>query len=129
MVYEDSFNQLRVTGFLEVGSNMSLPVQAFTATGTPKVNCGTGVITFANDSTPILLTIPAPRDSGQLLILRNLSTNTTAHVITAAAGTTFDGTNNTATFDGVGDQLIMVSISTTRWLILLNTGSVGLSSV
>jgi hypothetical protein len=129
MPYEDSVKRLKVNGFMEVGGNMSFPYQHFTATGTPTATVATGLITFLNDSTPIALTIPAPRDSGQLLILRNLSSNTTAHVMTCAAGVTFDGTNNTATMDGSGDQLIMVSKSSTEWLIILNTGSVGLSSV
>lgn len=128
MAYEDSVGKLNVKGFLEVGGNLSLPVQAFTATGTPTATVATGVITLANDSTPILLTIPAPRDSGQLLIIHNLSTNTTAHVVTCASGVTFNGTNAIATFDGAGDQLLLISLSTTRWLVLLNTGSIGFSS-
>lgn len=128
MGYEDNCKRLKVNGFLEVGGNMSFPYQHFTATGTPTATVASGLITLLNDSTPILLTIPAPRDSGQLLVINNLSTNTTAHVIKTEAGVTFNGTNNTATFDAANDQLIMISKSTTEWLVILNTGSIGFST-
>ena len=128
MAFNDTYNQLRINGFLEIAGNLSLPYQHFTATGTPKVNIGTGLITFADNTTPILLTIPAPKDSGQLLILRdNSAVGTAAHVCTAASGTTFNGTNTIATFDAPGEQLILMSISTTTWIILLNSGSVSMS--
>ena len=122
MTFDDTVNQFRVNGFLEIGGNMSLPVQAFIATGTPLAGVGTGVITFAHNTTPILLTIPAPKDTGQLLILRdNSAGGTAAHVMTAASGTTFNGSNDVATFNAPGEQLILISISTTEWMILLNT--------
>jgi hypothetical protein len=128
MAYEDSVKTLMVRKFLEIGANASFPYQHFTATGTPTANTGTGLITFAHGTTPILLTIPAPIDSGQILILRdNSATGTVSHVMTAASGTTFDGTNDTATFDAAGEQLILMSISATEWIILLNSGSVVMS--
>jgi hypothetical protein len=40
----------------------------------------------------------------------------------------WDSTNNTATFNDVGDSLYIVSISSTKWLILKNSG-VTLSAV
>jgi len=52
-----------------------------------------------------------------------------AHVVTTAAGVTYDGTNNTATFGGaIGDCIVLVGISATRWQELSNT-NVTLSSV
>ena len=131
MAYEDIFRTLRVNNFLEIQSNASFPVQTFTATGTLKAGVATGLITLDHISTPIVLTdLPAPKDSGQLLIISNISASgTEAHTVTCESGVTFDGTNNTATLDAPAEQLILMSISTTRWLILLNSGSVGLSSV
>lgn len=130
MSYEEIVKTVRVNNFLEIGGNASFPYQHFTATGTPKSGVATGLITFAHDTTPILLTIPAPKDSGQLLILRdNSSGGTASHVMTAASGTTFDGTNNTATFNAPGEQLILMSVSITEWIIILNSGSVSLTSV
>lgn len=96
--------------------------QALTATGAI-----TGeVVTLAHDSTPIAATLAAPV-AGQHLIIKNMSTNTTAHTVTCAAGVTFDGTNHIATLDAAGDMLMMVAISATRWVVLVNTGSVAFS--
>ena len=129
MSMNDTVNRLRINNLLEVGGNQSLPYQAFTATGTPTATVATGLITLNHGSIPILLTIPAPRDSGQLLIIRDISSSTQVHVMTSESGTTFDGTNNTASFNASGEQLILMSISTTEWIILLNSGSVSMSSV
>jgi hypothetical protein len=127
MAFEDTVKTLSVKKFLEIGANASFPYQHFTATGTPIPNTSSGLITFAHGTTPVLLTIPAPVDSGQLLILRDLSTATVSHVMTTAAGTTFDGTNTHATFNAGGEQLILMSVSATQWIILLNSGSVSMS--
>ena len=128
MGFNDTINRFRVNNFLDVGGNLALPVQAFTASGTPEVNVGTGLITLNHASTPILLTIPAPRHAGQLLIIRDISASTQVHVMTSVSGSTFDGTNNTASLNAAGEQLILMSISTTQWIILLNSGSVAMSS-
>lgn len=45
-------------------------------------------------------------------------------VVTCAAGVTFDGTNNTATFDAVNDQLTIGYKSATQWEIFYNNGVV-----
>ena len=129
MANSDTIKQLRIDGMLEIAGNASFPYQAFTASGTPTPTVATGLITLNHASTPILLTIPAPRDSGQLLIIRDISSSTQVHVMTSVSGTTFDGTNNTASFNAAGEQLILMSISTTQWIILLNSGSVAMSSV
>jgi len=49
--------------------------------------------------------------------------------VTCPAGVTFDGTNNRATLNAPGEALHLIAISPTRWFILENIGSVGLSSV
>ena len=49
-----------------------------------------------------------------------------------AAGTLNVAANNTAVFADVGDQLVLLSVSATtgyRWEIVVNTGSVALSTV
>ena len=50
-------------------------------------------------------------------------------VVTTASGVTFDGTNNTATFDAVAEALVLVYKSATQWQIVENVGSVALSDV
>ena len=128
MANNDTMDRLRVNDMITIAANASFLVQAFTATGTPTATVATGLITLDHASTPILLTIPAPRASGQLLVIRDISSSTQVHVMTSASGTTFDGTNNTASFNAGGEQLILMSISTTEWIILLNSGSVAMSS-
>jgi hypothetical protein len=49
-------------------------------------------------------------------------------VLTTAAGVTFDGTNNTATFNAAGDELVLGYKSATEWEVIENT-SVTLSAV
>ncbi len=129
MANNETIDRLRINDMLTVNANSSVPVQAFTASGTPTATVATGLITLNHGSTPIVLTIPAPRVAGQMLIIRDISSATASHVMTSASGTTFDGTNNTATFNAAGEQLILMSISATQWIILLNSGSVAMSSV
>ena len=102
------------------------PFVQYTATSDNAVNCG--FIGLSHATTPILITVPNPESAGKLLIIRdNSASGTAAHVVTAEG--TFDGTNNTATFNAPGEQLILYSISATTWIIVLNSGAVALSSV
>lgn len=55
---------------------------------------------------------------------------TTANpTVTSSAGVTFDGTNNTLTFDLAGETIVLFAISTTQCVIVENIGAVGLTSV
>jgi len=45
-------------------------------------------------------------------------------VVTTAAGTTFDGTNNTATFNAAADRIVIGYKSITQWEIHLNNSVV-----
>lgn len=137
MAFEDTFRSIKVkdkikTTNMEVGSNalasgMTQPYVNYTATATNL--CNSGCITLAHDTTPILIAVPAPGAAGKTLIIRDNSTGgTAAHVVTATAST-FDGTNNTATLNAPGEQLILYSVSATAWIIVLNSGAVAMSSV
>ena len=53
------------------------------------------------------------------------STNTTT--VQMSTGGTWEGTNDLATFDAVGDALIVYAISASRVLIVENLGTVGFS--
>jgi hypothetical protein len=64
---------------------------------------------------------------GLLLIISQKDAGTSGHTVTTAG--TYDGTNNTATFDAAAETLVLFGISGTRWVILGNFGSVGLSAV
>lgn len=74
------------------------------------------------------LTIAAP-SPGHRAVVRIGSLTSGSVVLTAAAGTTLDGTNNTATFDAANETLALVYNAHNAWAIELNVGAVALSSV
>lgn len=67
---------------------------------------------------------PAPRTMAILACLQGSSVNT--NVVTLESGT-FDGTNDTATFNASGENLALIGVSTSRYAIIGNIGSVALS--
>lgn len=101
--------------------------QELTATGA--FTLGSGLALLNHASVIIEATLAAPAVGDDLVIVDSSATGTAAHTVTTAAGVTFDGTNNTATFNLLGETLHVVALSATRWLILENIGTVGLSSV
>jgi hypothetical protein len=138
--YEDRMSGLQVKRVLNVDNdvsvgrdlavvrNMGLPVTQLVASGAAPQT--TGLLLLSHATVPVVATIPAPTYAGQLFIIRNNSASgTAAHTVTAPTGVTLDGTNNRATLDAPGEQLILMSISKTAFIVLLNTGSVGLATV
>lgn len=108
-------------------SNLGRQVQALTATGA--ITIKSGLVTLAHNTVVIAATLAAPTAGDELFIIDASASGTAAHTVTAASGVTFDGTNNTATLNAPGEALHLIAISATRWFILENIGSVGLSSV
>jgi len=114
-----------VTG--DVTGEHTHSTQELTASGA--VTLGSGVLLLNHATVVIAATLAAPVAGAELYIIDNAASGTAAHTVTTAAGVTWDGTNNTATFNAVGEALHVVAISATRWFILENIGTVGLSSV
>jgi hypothetical protein len=77
--------------------------------------------------TGLAMTLAAPV-AYALCDINVLSLSSGNVVVTCAAGVTFDGTNNTATFNAAADRLVIGYKSATQWEIHLNN-SVSLSSV
>lgn len=74
------------------------------------------------------MTIAAPA-VGSFVIIK-IDTLTDGNVkVTTDEGVTFDGTNNTATFDAANEALVLVYKSETQWAVALNIGGVTFSSV
>lgn len=73
------------------------------------------------------LTLAAPAPGCQCRIKLDTLTSGTV-VLTTAAGVTFDGTNNTATFNAVADELVLGYKSATEWEVI-ETTSVTLSAI
>jgi hypothetical protein len=109
-------------------SNLGAQVQALTATGA--ITIKSGLVTLAHATVVIAATLAAPVAGDHLIISDASASGTAAHTVTLPAGVTFvGGSNNTATLDAPGETLDMIAISATKWLILENIGSVGLSTV
>jgi hypothetical protein len=91
--------------------------------------CSTnGVSSIAGGTGIADMTLAAPSDGDVATIRIDAITSGTV-VVTCAAGVTFDGTNNTATFDAADESLVLAYKSATEWQVVLNIGSVALSSV
>jgi hypothetical protein len=110
-----------VTGNLYGGTAIFTPSDLVESGSLPPV-------TFVNlnNATAIIEAITTPT-VGQLLIVSQKDAGTEGHTLTTAG--TFDGLNNTATFDARYETLVLFGVSSTRWVIISNIGSVGLSAV
>jgi hypothetical protein len=108
-------------------SNLGRQVQALTASGA--ISIKSGLVLLNHASVIIAATLAAPVAGDDLTIVDSSATGTAAHTVTLPAGVTFDGTNNTATLNALGEALHVIALSATRWFILSNIGSVALSSV
>lgn len=64
---------------------------------------------------------------GRFLVIVQVDAGTHGHTVTLTSGT-FDGTNDTATFNAAGEALVLFGVSDSRYAILANIGSVGLSN-
>lgn len=107
-----------------------LGISATTIDGsTGKKACQANGVTLITGGTGIAdLTLAAPSE-GAVAIIRVASLSSGDVVVTTADGVTFDGTNNTATFDAADEALMLVYSSATAWAVALNVGSVALSAV
>lgn len=101
-------------------------VQELTASGAITLN--SGAVHLNHATVVIAATLDAPTAGDELIIVDSSATGTAAHTVTLGAGVTFDGTNNTATFNALAETLHIYAISATRWVILANIGSVALSA-
>jgi hypothetical protein len=86
--------------------------------GTTLITGGTGIAD---------MTLAAPVANSRVII-RLASISSGSVVVTTATGVTFDGTNNTATFDAADDWIELVYTSATAWSVV-RSNSVTLSSV
>jgi len=78
-----------------------------------------------HSSVKIEATIAAPV-AGKFLIISQIDSGTAAHTVTLTAGT-WDGTLTIATFNALGETLILFGVTATRYVIVENVGAVGLS--
>jgi hypothetical protein len=97
-------------------------VQTLTASGA--ITLDSGVVLLNHATVAIAATLDAPTAGDELFIIDSSASGTAAHTVTAPSGVTFDGTNRRATLNAPGEALHLVAISSTRWFIMENIGSV-----
>lgn len=103
-------------------------VQELTASAAITIN--SGIVKLNHATVVIAATLDAPETGDELLIVDTSASGTAAHTVTLPAGVTFNATgNNTATFNAPDEALFIRALSPTRWYIVSNLGSVGLSTV
>jgi hypothetical protein len=99
-------------------------VQTLLATGA--ITLGSGLVILSHATVVIAATKAAPVAGDELFIVNNSASGTAAHTVTFA-GATLNGTNTIATLDAPNEALHLIALSATRWFILENIGTVGLS--
>lgn len=99
--------------------------QELTVTGA--ITLTSGIVLLNHASTIIAATLAAPTVGDEFYIVDSSATGTAAHTVTVPAGVTWDGSATIATFNLLGEALHVIAISSTRWLILENIGSVALT--
>lgn len=117
-------------GFVKEHPDMDLPVlnlrrKVVTAAVTLK-RTPTSFVRLSNATTAIAVTIDAPKE-GWFLVVTQADAGTAGHTVTLTAGT-FDGTNNVATFNAAGETLVLMGVSSTRFVVVENIGSVSLGT-
>lgn len=99
--------------------------QELTETGAITIN--SGLVKLNHATVVIEATIDAPAVGDELFIVNTSASGDAAHTVTFT-GQTIDATgNDTATLDAPEEALHLIALSATRWLIVQNIGSVGLS--
>ena len=86
---------------------------------------GLNIVTGGTGIADATIGLPSP---GFRCTIRIGSITNGSVVVTCVNGT-FDGTNNTATFDAANESITLVYNTATAWAIESNVGGVGLSSV
>ncbi len=99
-------------------------------TATAAIAATKNIIDLNHATVVIAATIADMADhAGGLVIITDTSaTGTAAHTVTLTSGT-FDGTNNVATLNALGESLVVHVLADGNGRVVTNTGSVALSAV
>lgn len=87
-----------------------------------------GVTTIGSTTAAKGYDLAAPVPGVRKVISATAGSTGTLSTVTCASGTTLDGTNTIATFNAAGDVLTLFGLTTTRWTVSGNVGSVALST-
>lgn len=106
---------------------LALPTAEFTVSGTFVPKKGIAVLELNHATVIAAVTIAAPVVGSYLIIVNTSASGTAAHTVTLTAGD-FDGAGgNIATLNAPEEALIVYGLSATRYVIVENVGTVGLT--
>lgn len=106
-------------------------LSTFAATGTLNAY---GINQIIGHATPINYTLPAPARGRQVVIACGFATSSATCTVIPASGVYFASSGTTVsnlrklTFNGANDTVTLVGLSTVRWLITSNVGSVAVAT-
>ena len=104
-------------------TKLTLTPTAYIASGA--IAADVSFVTLDSTTPACAMTIAAPA-AGRLLVIRQKDSGTAGHTVTLSAGT-YDGSYTIATFNALDETLVLFGVSATRFLVVANIGSVGLS--
>lgn len=102
-------------------------VAGSTGTGTAIPNSGITTISSTSGAKNYVLANPTAAGDRKMIICTAGSTANTSTVTTGSTACTFDGSHRTLTMNAADDSVELIALSTTRWFINVNNGSVALS--
>lgn len=107
-----------------VGAVRSRVLEA-TATATITLT-GNDTIVLNKGDADIVVTIATTPEPGDYLEIIGLDINGggSGHTVVLPSGVTWDGTNDTLTFDADGEHVVCRAVDTNRWVIVSNPASV-----
>jgi hypothetical protein len=105
---------------------MSDFLNAVSSTNKACITNGVNTVAVGTGLADATLGAPSPGHECTIIVKTRTSGN---GVVTTATGVTFDGTNNTATFDAVNESLTLVYKDAVTWEVKANIGAVAMSSV
>ena len=101
------------------------PTQELTESGAITITNG---VVFLNHATVVIeATLAAPVAGADLWIIDSSASGTAAHTVTLPGSVTFDGSHQIATLNAPDEALHIIATSATRWRVVTNNGTVGLS--
>jgi len=123
---DDQVKNIALSALLGNMAGLSFSPYTYTAEGAIDASANFVVINSATPATAIELTIAAPT-AGRLLVITQQDAGTAGNTVKLTAGT-FDGSHDLATFNAKDDTLILFGVSTTRFVVWENIGSVSLGT-
>lgn len=104
-----------------INAGLLFTVTTVTATDASYAPASTFEVIYLNHATvDIDLTYAAAIPTGSVVIIFAIDNGTTSHTVTLGGSQTWDGTNTVADFNAAEDFIVIVALSATRVLILVN---------